>query len=71
MIKKLTKGFKNNRLPLNYMAFFALVGLDTSRDRKSRVKKLYSQFIRSYRLMEASKPETNGHKGSRILRISK
>lgn len=65
------KGLKTNRLSLNYMAFFALVGLDTSRDRKTRVKKLYSQLIRKYRLMsdantKSADPTTNPQK-TRIL----
>ena len=67
VIKKLAKGLKSNRLPLNYMAFFALVGLDSSRDRKSRVKKLYSQLIRTYRMMDAKDAAKQEHKSKKTI----
>ncbi len=55
MIKKLHNSLKQNRLPINYMSMFALSGFDGSRDRKSRVKKIFSQLVKSLRANDQKK----------------
>lgn len=52
MIKKLQKALKANKLSIKYMSIFALCGFDASRERKSRVKKIYSELIKSVRLSD-------------------
>ena len=52
-IKKVQKGLQSNRLPIYYMAMFALVGLDQNRERKARVKKICAAFIQRIRLNDA------------------
>ena len=53
LIKKLNRGLKNLKLPIYYMSIFALSGLDTNRERKTRVKRLYSALIKQIRLNDA------------------
>ena len=53
MIKKLHKGLKSNRLSFYYVAIFALAGLDVNRERRMRVKKIYTSLIKAMRLNEA------------------
>jgi hypothetical protein len=56
MIKKLNNGLKSN-LPFPYAAFFALIGLDTSRERKVRAKKMYHGLIRTLRQKDAQQQQ--------------
>jgi hypothetical protein len=73
IIKKLQKGLKSNKLSINYMAMFALCGFDGSRERKSKVRKIYSQLIKQIRLQDQKKQQQhqlkdpNGTAPPRIL----
>ena len=53
IIKKLHRGLKSSRLPIYYMSMFALCGFDSNRERKVRVKKLYSALVKSIRSNDA------------------
>lgn len=50
LIKKIQKGLQSYKLPIYYMSIFALSGLDTNRERKTRIKKIYSTLIAKIRL---------------------
>ena len=70
LIKKLNRGLKSLKLPIYYMSVFALCGLDTSRDRKSRVKKLYAALIKSLRLSDAKEQLRQKESKDGILKLS-
>jgi sister chromatid cohesion protein PDS5 len=53
IIKKLNRGLKSMKLPIYYMSIFALCGLDTNKERKVRVKGLYSTLIKKIRMDDA------------------
>ena len=74
IIKKLQKALKSNKLSINYMSMFALCGFDGSRERKSKVKKIYSQLVKQIRLQDQKKQQqhhqskdSNGPAPPRIL----
>lgn len=53
LIKKVSKGLQSTRLPIYYMSMFALSGLDTNRERRVKIKKIYSTLITRIRLNDA------------------
>jgi hypothetical protein len=53
IIKKLQKALKANRLPVSYMAYFALIGFEQNRERRMRVKKIYTSLVKSLRENDA------------------
>lgn len=53
IIKKLHRGLKSSKLPIYYMSIFALCGFDVNRERKVRVKKLYTALVKNIRLNDA------------------
>jgi hypothetical protein len=59
MIKKLQKGLQSNKLPIYYMSMFALLGFDSNRDRKMKVKKIYTLLIKRMRFNDARQQEKN------------
>jgi sister-chromatid-cohesion protein PDS5 len=62
IVIKLNRGLKRLKLPIYYMSLFALCGLDVSRERKARVKKIYSQLIKSIRLNNSSSSVKDSNK---------
>ena len=64
MIKKLSKSLKANKLAPYYMGIFSLCGLDGNKERKAKVKKIYTSLIKQYRQTDGK--EQQGQKG-RIL----
>jgi hypothetical protein len=59
IIKKLQKALKSNRLPVSYMAYFALLGFDQSRERRMRVKRIYISLVKSLRESDAKLQQQN------------
>jgi hypothetical protein len=53
IVKKLNRGLRSTKLPIYYMSIFALSGLDTSKERKTRIKRLYSSLIKTIRMNDA------------------
>jgi len=54
LIKKLSRGLQSMKLPIYYMAMFALNGLDSNRERRARIKKIYASLIARIRAADAS-----------------
>ena len=44
---------QSNKLPIYYMSIFSLSGLDSNRERRARIKKIYSALITRIRLIDA------------------
>ena len=59
MIKKLQKGLQSHKLPIYYMSMFALLGFDSNRDRKLKVKKIYTLLIKRMRFNDAKQQQKN------------
>ena len=53
LIKKIHRGLQSTKLPIYYMSFFALSGFDSNRERRARIKKIYSALIARIRLTDA------------------
>ena len=59
MIKKLQKGLQSSKLPIYYMSIFALLGFDQNRERKTKVKKIYTMLIKRMRINDAKQQQKN------------
>jgi len=53
LIKKLSRGLQSTKLPIYYMSIFSLTGLDSNRERRGRIKKIYSNLITRIRVADA------------------
>ena len=53
-IRKLQRGLSTGRLSVRYMGVLTLCGLDTNRERKTRVKKLYTALVKKMRMSPAA-----------------
>lgn len=53
VIKKLSRGLQSSKLPIYYMSIFALSGLDSNRERRAKIKKIYSTLITRIRQTDA------------------
>lgn len=53
VIKKLSRGLKSSKLPIYYMSIFVLSGLDSNRERRVKIKKIYSTLITRIRQTDA------------------
>jgi hypothetical protein len=53
IIKKLHKGLKSGRLSFCYASIFALCGLDPNRERRVRVRKIFTSLAKTLRANEA------------------
>ena len=72
-MKKLQKGLQSTKLPIYYMSMFALLGFDSNRDRKTKVKKIYTLLIKRMRFNDARQQQKNLEStliGKRMLTIS-